>query len=367
MSEPEPSLASTGLALLQPLLRDQQVRALFAEGTRPIYVERSDGLHDTAIRFESDAQLLALIQSLAASGGIQLHPARPVVEVSLPSGHVLVAVIPPVTAGGPVVMLRKPLDPPEKLEQTVADNGMSRQMLSFLEGVMRGPINVLVTGNRGSDLPAFLAALIGAVPIQQRVALVEPLSEMRISRPRTVRLQARSAAGAEAMSYDAILQAAARLRPDRIVASDMPEEAFATAVRLATQGQTFIATMHATSPADALFRIETAIQRAWAGVSPTAVRRSIANSLDLVVQRSRLPDGSRRIVAISQIANMDRDDLSLEDIFVFKVTGIRDGEMMGAFEPTGVVPRFDQVLRGAGVELSPRLFQLGGAIDPFFG
>lgn len=365
MEQPDASLLASASALLQPLLRDPKVLAIYVDGTAPVYAQRGDAIVDAGVTFESEAQLAALAHSLAAAAGALLDERHPIAEFRHPSGLLVVAAIPPLAAEGPTVVIRKPPPAPVALKKLVDDETLSPPMLQFLEAVLKVPVNLIVAGNRGSDRASFLASLLGAIPAGERLALVERFQELRVQRPRLVRLQAQSARGGDAkLSYGDVLDLAARLHPDRLVASELPADELSRAVALASEGQTLLATMHATSPADVVARLEAAMQWAQPGVGIAMHRRFIATSVDLIVQRSRLPDGSRRIVSIAQVG-VEHDELIFEDIFAFRITSMQRGHIVGTFESTGIVPRVESLLRSLGIELSQRLFKPGVMEDLF--
>lgn len=365
MEQQDASLLAGASALLQPLLRDPKVLAIYVDGTAPVYVQRADAVVDTGVRFESEGQLAALAQSLAASAGAALDEHHPSAEFRHPSGLLVVAAITPLAPEGPAVVIRKPPPAPAALKKLIDDETLSAPMLQFVEAVLKAPVNVVVAGNRGSDRASLLASFLGAVASGERLVLVERFQELRVQRPRLVRLQAMGARAGEArLSYGEVLDLAASLRADRVVASELPENELSRVVALASGGQTLLATMHATSPADVVARLETAMQRAQPDVHVAAHRRLISASVDLIVQRSRLPDGSRRIVSISQVS-AEHDDLMVEDIFAFRVTSMHRGHIIGAFESTGIIPRVEGLLRGLGIELPHRLFKPGVMEDLF--
>jgi len=364
--EGDQALAAAGLALLQPFLRDGKVTEIYVDGTAPLYVMREGRLEDTAVHFDNDAQLLALIQSLLAPVGVQIGATRPSATIRLASGHLVTVVVPPLAAAGAGLVIRKPHDVPPSLQQGIPDGGMTAQIHRFLQGVIRAPIGIILAGNTNSDREIFLASLLQEVPPELRVITVEPVAEMRLQRKRLLRLQARSdVASSDAGSYSALLRLAQRAGGHRIVASNVPDDAMLTAVRLAAGGETVVMSMHAVSPHDALFRVEAALQASQPHLPALTLRKYVAGGIDLIVQRSMMADGVRRIVAISQVAGIERDEVLLEDLFVFRPTGYAGTRIHGVFEPTGVLPRFDNVLRAAGVELSSQIFKPGAEIDSF--
>ena len=365
VDQQDTNLLASASALLQSLLRDPKILAIYVDGTDPIYVQRGETTTDANAKFESTAQLMALVQSLASAAGVTLDERHPSVEFRHTNGLLVAVALPPVSAEGPSLVIRKPPPSPSPLRKAEEDDVLSRQMLTFLEAVLRAPVNVILSGNRGSDRVTFLSSLLGGIPPAERLALVEPLMELRIQRPRLLRLQTGgSELCASPHSYADVLSIASRLRVDRIVASELPAAAFVAAVDLATEGQTMMTSMHATSPHDAVLRLEAALQQARPGMSIGLIRKFVSSGVDLIIQRSRLPDGSRRIVSIAQVG-IENNEFLVEEIFVFKITGMQRGRIMGAYEPTGIMPRVESLLSSLGIDISQRLFKIGAIGDSF--
>ena len=349
-----------GLGPLQPLMEDPTIADILVNTADQIYVERNGRLEPTDVRFQDDRHLLQVIDRIVSSVGRRIDDTSPMVDARLPDGSRVNAIIPPLAIDGPHLSIRKFNDEGISADDLVRSGSLSEPMIRLLEGVVRARLNVLISGGTGAGKTTLLNVLSGFIPETERVVTVEDSAELRLRQPHVVRLETRMAnvEGAGAIPQRLLVVNALRMRPDRIVVGEVRSaEAVDMLQAMNTGHDGSLTTLHANSPRDALSRLETMVAMAELNLPDRAVRAQIANAIDIIVQVSRLSDGSRRVKQIAEVVGMEGDVITMQDIFTFEQTGVdEDGRVLGRLRPTGIRPRCMDRLKAYGFEMSADAF-----------
>jgi pilus assembly protein CpaF len=349
----------TGLGPIEPLFRDHTISDILVNGPKDVYVERKGKLSRVPTSFRNDAHLLAIIDRIVSRVGRRVDESSPMVDARLPDGSRVNAIIPPLALDGPVLSIRR-FGAQITIDQLLELGALTTEMVDLLAGCVQARLNILISGGTGSGKTTLLNALSSFIPASERVVTIEDAAELRLQQEHVVRLETRppNAEGrGEVLARD-LVKNALRMRPDRIIVGEVRgAEALDMLQAMNTGHEGSLTTIHANSPRDALARIETMIQFAVTSLPSKALREQIASALDVVVQVSRLSDGTRRITSVTEITTMEGDVISAQEIFRFRRQGVsNEGVVVGRFEATGVRPGFTERLRVAGVELPPSLF-----------
>ncbi|MCG6986959.1 MAG: CpaF family protein [Gemmatimonadetes bacterium] len=349
-----------GLGPLQPLMDDPTIADVLVNTSQMIYVERNGRLERTDVRFHDDRHLLQVIDRIVSSVGRRIDDASPMVDARLPDGSRVNAIIPPLAIDGPHLSIRKFNDDALTAEDLVRTGSLSEPMLRLLEGVVRSRLNVLISGGTGAGKTTLLNALSAFIPPTERIVTVEDSAELRLRQPHVVRLETRPAnvEGTGAIPQRLLVVNALRMRPDRIIVGEVRSaEAVDMLQAMNTGHDGSLTTLHANAPRDALNRLETMVAMAELNLPEQAVRAQIASAIDVIVQVSRLSDGSRRVMQIAEIVGMEGNVITMQDIFRFEQTGIdQDGHVLGRLHPTGIRPRCMERLETHGFKMSADAF-----------
>jgi pilus assembly protein CpaF len=325
-----------------------------------VYVERQGRLELTDVRFQNDRHLLQVIDRIVSSVGRRIDDTAPMVDARLPDGSRVNAIIPPLAIDGPHLSIRKFNDDALSAEDLVRSGSLSEAMVRFLEGVVRARLNVMISGGTGAGKTTLLNVLSGFIPETDRVVTVEDSAELRLRQPHVVRLETRLAnvEGLGAIPQRMLVVNALRMRPDRIVIGEVRSaEAIDMLQAMNTGHEGSLTTLHANSPRDALSRLETMVAMAELSLPDRAVRSQIASAIDIIIQVSRLSDGTRRVKQVSEVVGMEGDVITLQDIFTYEQTGIDDsGRVIGRLRPTGIRPRCMDKLHAYGIEMAADAF-----------
>jgi len=349
-----------GLGPLQPLMDDPTIADILVNTSQRIYVERSGRIERTDVRFHDDKHLLQVIDRIVSSVGRRIDDASPMVDARLPDGSRVNAIIPPLAIDGPHLSIRKFHDDSLSAQDLVNSGSLSESMIRFLEGVVRGRLNVLISGGTGAGKTTLLNVLSGFIPENERIVTVEDSAELRLRQPHVVRLETRPAnvEGTGAVTPRQLVINALRMRPDRIIVGEVrSSEAVDMLQAMNTGHDGSLTTLHANTPRDALSRLETMCAMADLNLPEKAVRTQIASAIDVVVQVSRLSDGTRRVKQIAEVVGMEGDIVTMQEIFKFEQTGVdEDGRVIGRLRPTGIRPKCMDRLTATGFEMSSDAF-----------
>ena len=349
-----------GLGPLQPLIDDPTIADILVNTSQLVYVERSGRLERTDVRFHDDRHLLQVIDRIVSSVGRRIDDASPMVDARLPDGSRVNAIIPPLAIDGPHLSIRKFSEDALTGEDLVRTGSLNEPMLRLLEGVVRGRLNVLISGGTGAGKTTLLNVLSGFIPETERIVTVEDSAELRLRQPHVVRLETRPAnvEGTGAVTQRLLVVNALRMRPDRIIVGEVrSSEAVDMLQAMNTGHDGSLTTLHANSPRDALSRLETMVAMAELNLPEKAARSQIASAIDVVVQVSRLSDGSRKVKQIAEIVGMEGDVITMQDIFTFEQTGVEeDGRVIGRLRPTGIRPKCMDRLEAQGFTMASEAF-----------
>jgi pilus assembly protein CpaF len=351
-----------GLGPLESLLADPTVSDILVNTCKHVYIERKGMLEETTIQFRDDAHLMTIIDRIVSAVGRRVDESSPMVDARLADGSRVNAIIPPLSIDGPCLSIRrfghKRLSAPELIENRT----MTPYMLELLRGCVKARLNVLISGGTGAGKTTFLNVLSSFISNRERVVTIEDAAELLLNQEHVVRLETRPAniEGKGAVHQRQLVINALRMRPDRIIVGEVRgEEALDMLQAMNTGHDGSLTTIHANSPRDALSRLETMVAMSNLNLPENAIRRQIASAIDVVVQVSRMSDGTRKIVSVAEITGMEGDVVTMQDIFVFRKRGIREnGEVLGDFIPTGIRPKFSERLLVSGIQLPMSMFEL---------
>ena len=348
-----------GLGPIEPLFRDRSITDILVNGPKEIYVERGGRLTRALTSFRDDAHLLAIIDRIVSRVGRRVDESSPMVDARLPDGSRINAIIPPLAIDGPVLSIRR-FGAEITIQKLIELGALTDDMVILLSGCVRAKLNILISGGTGSGKTTLLNALSSFIPSSERVITIEDAAELRMQQEHVVRLETRppnSEGRGEVVARD-LVKNALRMRPDRIIVGEVRSaEALDMLQAMNTGHEGSLTTIHANTPRDALARLETMILFSGTNLPNRAMREQMASALDLIIQVSRLTDGSRRVTSVVEVTSMEGDIITMQEIYRFRRRGISaEGKVVGQFEATGVRPTFVERLQLAGVELPPHLF-----------
>jgi pilus assembly protein CpaF len=349
-----------GLGPLEPLLADPLVSDILVNSHSSIYVERRGRLERTDVRFSSEEHLMKIIDKMVSRVGRRVDESSPMVDARLPDGSRINAIIPPLAIDGPALSIRRFSRVPLQAEDLIRLKTMPAELSTLLGAMVRSRMNLLISGGTGSGKTTLLNILSSYIPPTDRIVTIEDAAELQLQKPHVIRLETRppNIEGRGEINQRALVRNSLRMRPDRIILGEVRgAEAFDMLQAMNTGHEGSMATVHANTPRDALLRIENMIGMAGMPMSAKAARQQIASALGAVIQTSRMSDGKRRIVSLSEITGMEGEVTSMQEIFVYQQTGIaEDGSVAGHFRATGVRPKFLERTRAFGIEISGEIF-----------
>ena len=350
-----------GLGPLETLLKDSTISDILVNAKDKVFVERGGKLQKVDIAFRDDRHLLQIIDRIVSRVGRRVDEASPMVDARLPDGSRFNAIIPPLALDGPSLSIRRFGTGPVAANQLVALKSLSAEMMEVLAAAARSRLSILISGGTGAGKTTLLNILSKNIPQSERVITIEDAAELQLAQENIVRLETRppNIEGQGAIRQRQLLINCLRMRPDRIILGEVRgEEAFDMLQAMNTGHEGSMATIHANTPRDALMRLESMVAMSGLNLTERTVRQQIASALSLVVQVSRMSDGSRKIMSITEITGMEENIISMQEIFTFKRAGIGpDGKVLGVFAPTGVRPRFLDRIKLAGISLPNSVFE----------
>jgi pilus assembly protein CpaF len=349
-----------GLGPLEVLMRDPAITDILVNNSHSVYVERRGMLEPTTVQFRDDNHLMLIIDRIVSAVGRRVDESSPMVDARLPDGSRVNAIIPPLALDGPTLSIRRFRQ--EKLSDTeLVENGtLTTGMLEFLMACVRARFNIIISGGTGAGKTTLLNLLSSFISTRERIITIEDAAELRLHQKHVVRLETRPAniEGKGAVRQRELFVNTLRMRPDRIVIGEVRgEEALDMLQAMNTGHDGSLTTVHANTPRDALGRLETMVAMAGFNIPDRAVRRQIASAVDMVVQISRLSDGTRRIMNIAEVTGAEGEMIAIQEIFTYQKRGIGpDGAVLGDFGPTGIRPKLAERLELAGIKLPPGMF-----------
>ena len=344
-----------GLGPIDPLLEDPTVSDIMINGYDHVYVERRGKTVLTPIRFKDDAHLLKIIERIVSHVGRRIDESTPMVDARLKDGSRFNAIIPPLALDGPCVSIRRfPVDR-LKMKDLVRYESLTPGIADVLAGVVRSRMNVLISGGTGSGKTTLLNVLSGYIQSDERIITIEDAAELQLQQPHVVRLETRpqNVEGRGSITQRDLVKNALRMRPERIILGEVRgDEAFDMLQAMNTGHDGSLATIHANTPRDALARLESMIAMCGVDMPIRMVRQQIASAIDVIIQVSRLEDGQRKVMSVSEVVGMEGDIISMSEIFAFKRNGVdAEGRVAGKIDSTGVVPTFHEKLTLRGIHI----------------
>jgi pilus assembly protein CpaF len=350
-----------GLGPIEALLRDPKISDILVNNKDRVYIERGGMLQKTDIVFRDDRHIMQIIDRIVSKVGRRVDESSPMVDARLPDGSRVNAIIPPLALDGPALSIRRFGTGPLSADALIGLKSASPEMLQILSSAVRARISILISGGTGAGKTTFLNMLSQYIPNTERLVTIEDAAELQLAQENIVRLETRppNVEGEGAVRQRQLLINSLRMRPDRIIIGEVRgEEAFDMLQAMNTGHEGSMTTIHANSPRDALSRLESMVAMGNMNLPERSVRQQVASALTILVQCSRMSDGTRKVVNISEITGMDENVISMHEIFKFERKGIGpDGNVIGAFRPTGIRPKFLERLRVSGVMLAGSLFE----------
>ncbi len=349
-----------GYGPIQPLLDDPEITEVMVNGPKKVYIERGGKLIKTPITFDDDNHVLRVIDRIILPLGRRIDADSPTVDARLPDGSRVNAVIPPVTIDGPTITIRKFPKDRLDIDQLISFGSITANMAEFVRACVISRFNILISGGTGSGKTTLLNVLSGYIPGNERIVTIEDAAELQLQQDHVVRMETKPANvdGNGAVTIRELVRNALRMRPDRIVVGEVRGgEALDMLQAMNTGHDGSLTTLHSNSPRDAISRLETMTLMAGVDMPIKVIRVQIASAIDLIIQQSRLKDGTRKVTAITEVAGMEGDTVVLTDIFRYEQTGVDpEGRVIGELKPTGIRPLFTPRLEIAGFKLGPEVF-----------
>jgi pilus assembly protein CpaF len=352
-----------GLGPIEPLLDDRTVADILVNGWDQVYVERRGKLELTDVRFRDDNHLMAIIERIVNRVGRRIDESQPMVDARLQDGSRVNAIIPPLALDGPLLSIRRFTVGKLSMEELIRLGALNQTIAEVCSAIVRGRLNVLVSGGTGSGKTTLLNVLSNFIPANERIVTIEDSAELQLQQPHVCRLETRppNIEGRGEVSQRDLVRNCLRMRPDRIILGEVRGgEAFDMLQAMNTGHDGSLTTVHANTPRDALSRIENMVAMAGLDLPSQAVKTQIQSAINVVVQTERMEDGKRRVVSLQEVEGMEGNTITMSEIFKFKRRGIdKAGMVVGEFEATGMVPRFSARLKARGIELNPAWFEPG--------
>ena len=349
-----------GLGPLDPLLADPDISEIMVNGPDHVYVEMRGKIHLTEVKFRDDAHVMNIINRIVTSIGRRIDESSPMVDARLADGSRVNAIIPPCALTGPTITIRKFSKNPLTVTDLIRFGSVSPQMVSFLEACVKARLNIVVSGGTGSGKTTLLSVLSDYIPENERIVTIEDAAELQLRQEHVITLESKppNVEGTGAVTIRDLVRNALRMRPDRIVVGEVRSgETLDMLQAMNTGHDGSLTTAHANSPRDLMSRLETMVLMSGLEMPVKAIREQIASALDLVIQQSRMRDGSRKIVSISEVVGMEGDTITLQDLFVYRPSGYGPDGMRGAFVSTGIRPNFAEKMADNGVPLHDDWFR----------
>ena len=349
-----------GLGPIEPLLKDPAVTDILVNTYKHVYVEKLGKLEHTNVRFKDDAHLMRIIDKIVSAVGRRIDESSPMVDARLLDGSRVNAIIPPLAVDGPIVSIRRFSVTPLELNDLIILKTFPQEIAEILKGVVRAKLNVLISGGTGSGKTTLLNVLSRFIPEDERIVVIEDAAELQIKQEHLVRLETRppNIEGKGEITQRDLVKNSLRMRPDRIIVGEVRgKEAFDMLQAMNTGHEGSLTTIHANSSRDALMRLETMVAMANFDLPSEFLRRYVSSAIDVVIQASRLTDGTRKLVALEEITGMEGNMITTQEIFSFQQKGIgENNKIKGEFRFNGIRPKFIDKFNISGIEVSHDLF-----------
>jgi len=351
-----------GLGPLEPLLQDSTVNDILVNTFHTVYVERNGVLEKTSVVFKDNVHLMHIIDKIVSGVGRRVDESSPMVDARLPDGSRVNVIVPPLAVDGPILSIRRFGSSPLSAHDLIAKGAYTPEMLEVLQKAVKARLNIVVSGGTGAGKTTLLNVLSGFISERERIVTIEDSAELRLKQEHVVRLECRppNVEGKGAVHQRELVINALRMRPDRIVIGEVRGgEALDMLQAMNTGHDGSVTTIHANNPRDALSRIETMALMANLSLPEKALRHQIASAIHIIVQISRMSDGTRRVTHVTEVTGTNGDVISMQDIFLFEKRGLGpNGKVLGRFRSTGIIPKFAEKLKDAGIPLAMNLLEV---------
>lgn len=355
-----------GLGPLEPLLADKSISDILVNGHDNVYVERKGKLEKVNVRFHHDTHLMNIIDRIVSSVGRRIDESSPMVDARLQDGSRVNAIIPPLAVDGPLLSIRRFSIGKLSVETLIEKGSLTPPIAYLLEGIVKGRLNVVISGGTGSGKTTLLNVMSGFVPHDERIVTIEDSAELQLQQPHVVRLETRppNIENKGEVTQRDLVRNSLRMRPDRIIVGEVRgAEAMDMLQAMNTGHDGSMTTVHANTPRDALTRIENMVSMGGASMPVKAIRAQVASAIDVVLQVERQEDGTRRLVSVQEINGMEGEIITMSEIFTFRRKGRdEEGRVLGSFVATGIVPRFHDHLQQRGINLDLSLYEPGSEV-----
>lgn len=350
----------TGFGPINPLLLDEDVSEVMVNGPNQVYCEKKGKLILTDVTFRDNEHVMHVIEKIVAPLGRRIDESSPMVDARLPDGSRVNAIIPPLALNGPTITIRKFSEEPFVIDDLVQFGTLTKEMAMFLDACVKASLNIFVSGGTGSGKTTTLNVLSNFIPSDERIVTIEDAAELQLGQDHVVSLESRppNIEGKGAITIRDLVRNSLRMRPDRVVIGEVRgAEALDMLQAMNTGHDGSLATGHSNSPRDMISRLETMVLMAGVDLPVKAIREQIAGAIDLIIQQSRLKDGSRKVTKITEVQGLEGDIIVLQDIFSFEQKGLdENGKVIGKLVPTGVRPKFYERLEASGIEIPIEVF-----------
>lgn len=351
---------TVGLGPINSFIKDPEVSEIMVNGPKQVYVERKGKLVSTGVTFRDDEHVMHVIEKIVAPLGRRIDESSPMVDARLPNGSRVNAIIPPLAIDGPSITIRKFSEHPFTIKDLINFSTLDSNMALFIKACVESRLNIVVSGGTGSGKTTTLNVLSSFIPDDERIVTIEDAAELQLGQEHVIRLETRppNIEGKGAITIRDLVRNSLRMRPDRIVVGEVRGgEALDMLQAMNTGHDGSLTTGHANTPRDMIARLETMVLMAGMDLPIRAIREQISSAVDLIVQQSRLKDGSRKVTHITEIVGMEGETITMQDIFIYKQRG-RDekGKIIGEFTGTGIKPKFWEKFESSGVSLPNNIF-----------
>ena len=350
-----------GLGPLEPLLKDPSISDILVNRYNQVYIERTGKLEPTGLTFKDDQHLMQIIDRIVSRVGRRVDESSPMVDARLPDGSRVNAIIPPLAIDGPCLSIRRFGRDPLTARNLIENKSLTEPMLELMAAMVKGRLNLLISGGTGAGKTTLLNVLSGYIPNSERIVTIEDAAELQLKQEHVVRLETRppNIEGKGAIRQRQLVINSLRMRPDRIVVGEVRgEEAFDMLQAMNTGHEGSLTTVHANSPRDAMSRVENMVSMANLNIPERAIRQQIASAIHAIVQIARLSDGTRKVVSITEITGMEGEVVSMQEIFTFERKGLGEGgKVRGVYRATGIRAKFTDRLAAAGCRVRPAVFE----------
>ncbi|MEL6308059.1 MAG: CpaF family protein [Chloroflexota bacterium] len=353
----------TGLGPLETLLGDDTITEIMVNGPKMIFIEQKGKVTLSGVTFENDDHVLRIIDRIVAPLGRRVDESQPLVDARLQDGSRVNVVIRPIALCGPTVTIRKFSKTPLTIQDLIRFGSMTPEIAQFLRAAVIAAVNSVVSGGTGSGKTTLLNVLSSFIPGDERIITVENAAELQLQQEHVIPLESRppNIEGKGAITIQDLVVNCLRMRPERIVVGECRGgEALDMLQAMNTGHDGSLTTLHANSPRDAIARLEVMCLMAGMDLPVRAIREQVASAVDMIVQQSRLRDGSRKVMAVAEVQGMEGEMVTMSNIFEFEQTGFENNKIVGRIRPTGIRPRFYERIEDAGINLPPSVFGIGG-------